>query len=108
MTLRNLDSSLLITVLVLFCCATLVPVAVQGGTLEGTVMGAAQNPKPFLRVEMEGPESKTFFTGNDGKFSVTLKGGRYAVRVIETPKRMQYSVDVPNDGTKREIFKLAW
>lgn len=108
MNLRDLHSSLLIAVLVLFCCALMVPVSLQGGTLEGTVLGAAHTPKQFLRVELEGPESKTVFTGKDGKFSVTLQGGRYVVRVIEAPKRMQFSVDVPADGTTTHVFTLAW
>lgn len=81
---------------------------IEAGTLEGKVVGASQNPKPFVRVEIYGPQSMTTFTNNEGKFSVELEGGQYRIQVIEMNQGMQFDVDVPRDNKISTEFKLAW
>lgn len=81
----------------------------EGGTLRGRVVGITRNPKPFVRVEISGPQgSITAFTDNDGSFSVELQGGQYRIQVIERNQSMQFTIDVPMNGTKDPVFRLAW
>jgi hypothetical protein len=80
----------------------------ESTTLEGTVLGQANNRKPFVRVEIAGPGSKTTFTDKDGKFSLELEGGQYTVQVIEMNRAKQFTVNVPSEGKIQSEFKLPW
>lgn len=81
----------------------------EAATLEATVIGTAQNPKPFVRVEINGPQSTTVFTNNAGKFSVRLRAGQYRIDIIEMNQRMQFVVDIPGDDRAfNHTFRLAW
>ena len=77
-------------------------------TREVSVCYLTRNPKQYVRIEIAGLDNKTTFTDNNGMFVVTLKGGRYTIRVIETPKRMEFSLDVPQTGTTAQTFLLGW
>lgn len=105
MTLYAARSATAIAVLSSFC---LVSAEAEGGELRGSVLGVTHSPKSYVRIEISGPENKTTFTDNNGMFVVTLKGGRYTIRVIETPKRMEFSLDVPQAGTTPQTFLLGW
>lgn len=81
----------------------------ETATLQATVIGAAQNPKPFVRVEINGPQSMTIFTNNDGKFSVPLPAGQYKIYIIEMNQRMQFVVHIPGDNKAIDrTFRLPW
>jgi hypothetical protein len=82
----------------------------SSGTLAGTVIGTAQNPKAFVRVEIVGPQSLTTFTNQEGTFSAKLAGGRYVVRILEANRRMEFPVEIPGDdrSTVTSTFKLPW
>jgi hypothetical protein len=110
MKLHNSHTKIYVVVLVfqLFSSVLVVTPAV-GGTLLGTVVGAASNPKPFVRVEINGPQASIqTFTNEKGKFSVDLSGGRYTIRVIEMNQAMQFTINVNQVGQTPYEFKLGW
>jgi carboxypeptidase family protein len=91
------------------CSSVLVVTPAVGGTLLGTVVGAASNPKPFVRVEVNGPQTSIqTFTNKDGQFSVDLSGGQYKIRVTEMNKSMQFTINVNQVGQTPYEFKLGW
>jgi len=77
------------------------------GTLNGTILGKAENPRPYVRVEISGPENRTTFTDQGGKFSVTLRDGRYTITIIEGNRRTEFTADV-SANTPATTFRLGW
>jgi|SRR5437899_12625801 len=96
----------IIALTVLWFVATLV-VPAGAGTLAGLVVGKAENPKPYVRVEISGPQNRTTFTDQDGKFSVNLRDGRYTINFIEGGRRMEFTADV-SASAPATTFKLGW
>lgn len=80
----------------------------EAGTLKGIVKGKGGDPKAYAKIEIGGPQTITTLTDADGAFTVELKGGRYTVQVIERNRRMRFSVDVPQTGSKEEMINLDW
>lgn len=87
------------------CC--LAPLALHAGVLEGRILGRAGAPKPYVRVELNGPRQETVFTREDGTFSQELPAGRYVVRVIEGNQHMDFTLQFPEAGAARD-FRLKW
>jgi hypothetical protein len=100
---RPPPSRLLICATLLLCSA-----AAQAGTLAGTVKGVAQDPKRFARVEINGPQTVTAFTNEQGKFGVQLAGGTYTVKVTERNRSQRFKAIVPAAGTVEQEFKVEW
>jgi hypothetical protein len=97
---------MIVTLTVLWLLATIV-VPAEAGTLTGVVVGKAENPKPYVRVEINGPENRTTFTDQSGKFSVNLLDGRYTIRIIEGGRSMEFSADVSANAPVT-TFRLGW
>ena len=93
--------------LILSFCLLLASLA-EAGTLKGIVKGKGGDPKAYAKIEIGGPQNVSTLTEADGAFTVELKGGRYTVQVIERNRRMRFSVDVPDKGSKEEMFNLDW
>jgi hypothetical protein len=85
---------------------TLTGAPALAGTITGLVVGKSNNPKPYVRVEILGPQSRTIFTDKDGIFSVNLMDGRYTINIIEGVRRMEFN-DV-STGASATTFKLEW
>lgn len=87
----------------------LVPSGPAGaGTLRATITGKSGKPKPYVRVEVIGPETRTLFTGQAGQLSTELPGGSYVVRVTERNRRMEFTVEVPDQGQINPTLELKW
>jgi hypothetical protein len=82
--------------------------AIHAGTLDGNVIGINDTPRPYVRVELHGPEGKTVFTGANGRFSVVLAGGKYVVQVIQGDRAAQFNVVIADQGVVTQSFKLSW
>jgi hypothetical protein len=97
---------LLATLLVVVLSATAAPAA---SLLEGAVLGAADDPKPYVRVEVSGPRHMTFFTDKDGKFSLPLETGRYTVVISEANRINTFPLELRAGEAKvTRTFKLSW
>jgi len=82
--------------------------AAEAGTLEGSVTGAGNAPKRFVRIEISGPTSKTVFSNEAGQFSADLVGGQYLLRIIEKNRVQDFSVVMPDTGDLQQTFQLGW
>jgi hypothetical protein len=77
-------------------------------TLEAQVIGSAGAPKPYVRVELAGPERLILFTNERGKLSRELPGGSYVLTVSERNRRQDFPVQVPREGTVSRKLTLEW
>ena len=99
-------SRLLLAVLVVALSAA---TAHAAALLEGTVLGAAGNPKPYVRIEVSGPRHTTLFTDKDGKFSLPLEAGKYTLVVSELNRITTFQLELRGDEARAaRTFKLAW
>lgn len=81
----------------------------QGAVVKGSVIGKSGQPRPYVRVDVAGPQSQTLFTDAKGTFAVELPGGDYVVRVTERNQRMQFDLRVADDeGSTAPRFELRW
>lgn len=80
----------------------------SAGTLQATIKGKSGKPKQYVRVEIIGPETRTLFTSQEGQLSTELPGGSYVVRVTERNRRMEFSVEVPEQGQINPTLELKW
>jgi len=103
---RSAVCKMIITLTAVWLLATIV-VPAGAGTLTGVVVGKAENPKPYVRVEIYGPENRTTFTDQGGRFSVTLRDGRYTINIIEGGRRMEFTADV-SASAPATTFRLGW
>jgi hypothetical protein len=80
----------------------------HAGTLKATITGKSGQPKPYVRVELIGPETHTLFTSQEGQLTAELPKGSYVLRVTERNRRMEFNVKVPAQGQLNPTFELAW
>lgn len=80
----------------------------SAGTLQATITGKAGRPKQYVRVEIIGPKTQTLFTGQKGQFSTELPGGSYVIRITERNRRMEFNVEVPEQGRINPTLELKW
>lgn len=81
----------------------------QGALVKGSVVGKSGQPRPYVRVDVSGPESQTLFTDAKGTFTADLPGGDYIVRITERNQRMQFDLQVSDDeGRTAPRFELRW
>jgi hypothetical protein len=94
---------------ILLAAAGLYGGTAQATTLEVTVVGSDDTPKPIVRVEVRGPQSKKVFTDEQGRFTVELTEGVYTIEVFERNRRARKTgVNVPAQGKIDVTLKLDW
>jgi hypothetical protein len=86
----------------------LVSLPASAGHLEATITGQSGEPRPYVRVELIGPEDQQLFTTQEGKLSAELPGGSYVLRVTDRNRRMEFHLDVPQRGQLQRTLKLDW
>ncbi len=80
----------------------------EAGGLKGKVVGSAGEPKPYVNLQVSGPESRTLFSGRDGRFAVELPAGSYTLQITERNRTMHFDVRVPTEGEVDQTFTLKW
>lgn len=73
--------------------------------LGGTVVGKDGNPKPYVRIDIIGPQKSVVLADENGRFAVDVPQGRYKVRVTDNRRRMDFDASSPSQGKK---YKLSW
>lgn len=90
--------------------AALVPVGpgALAGTLEGTIIGANGQPRPYARINAVGPQQRVTVSDQNGEFRVDAAGGAYLIRVIDGKRQADIRVTIPNSGSLSREFRVDW
>lgn len=94
--------------MLLFCLLVsmlMLPVTAMADPLAGTVVGKDGNPRPFVRIDIIGPQNVVIVADENGRFAIDVPKGRYKVRVTDNRRRMDFQVSSPVEGEK---FRLSW
>ena len=78
------------------------------GTLEGTIIGANGEPRPYARVNAIGPQQRVTVSDQEGKFRIDAAGSSYLIRVVEGRGRGDLSLTIPDTGTLTREFRVVW
>lgn len=88
-----------------FVSVLILPTPGVADTLAGTVVGKDGQPRPYVRIDIIGPQKVVIVADENGKFAVDVPQGRYKVRVTDDRRRMDFAASSPVQGKQ---FKLNW
>ena len=78
------------------------------GTLEGTIIGANGEPRPYARVNAVGPQQRVTVSDQEGRFRIDAAGGVYLIRVIEGKRQADIRVTIPGSDSLKRDFRVDW
>ena len=105
---KRLGSTRHILGLVLLAGFLSVGVPSLAGTLEGTIISANGEPRPYARVNAIGPQQRVTVSDQEGKFRIDAAGGIYLIRVIDGKRQADIRVTIPNSGSLSREFRVDW
>lgn len=89
-------------------CDALAADSIVSSDVALTVIGRNKQPKPYIRVEISGPENRRIATDRNGMVSTRLAVGTYMVVLKERSRQKRFELVVEPNQTTEKTFKLPW
>jgi hypothetical protein len=93
---------------VILAAAQIAPWQAVAETFRGVVVHADGSAGAYLRVDVSGPQKLVTVTNGNGEFTIDAPNGQYRIRITDSRRQMESSVNIPQSGIVPREFRLQW